>query len=280
MIDVIQQRLSNYNANSLEDEENALKEISQEVILYALSEAGFFEHAAFLGGTCLRINHGLDRFSEDLDFSLKMANGEFKISDYLDEVIRVMNVYGYDIELSGSDKANDSVQSRFLKDDSLKKLLNFKHKQDIRRKIQIKFEVDINPPEGANIVADYLSFPTQFMIMTYDLPSLMAGKVHALLCRPYTKGRDWYDFLWYAGQKIQINTVLLNNALEQMGPWKDQSIQISDDWIHEQLLLKVKSIDWNAAKHDVEKFLKPEKQKALSLWSEDFFVRMTNKLFE
>lgn len=280
MIDVIQQRLSNYNANSLEDEENALKEISQEVILYALSEAGFFEHAAFLGGTCLRINHSLDRFSEDLDFSLKMANGEFKISDYLDEVIRVMNVYGYDIELSGSDKANDSVQSRFLKDDSLKKLLNFKHKQDIRRKIQIKFEVDINPPEGANVVADYLSFPTQFMIMTYDLPSLMAGKVHALLCRPYTKGRDWYDFLWYAGQKIQINTVLLNNALEQMGPWKDQSIQISDDWIHEQLLLKVKSIDWNAAKHDVEKFLKPEKQKALSLWSEDFFVRMTNKLFE
>lgn len=280
MIDVIQQRLSNYNANSLEDEENALKEISQEVILYALSEAGFFEHAAFLGGTCLRINHSLDRFSEDLDFSLKMADGEFKISDYLDEVIRVMNVYGYDIELSGSDKANDSVQSRFLKDDSLKKLLNFKHKQDIRRKIQIKFEVDINPPEGANIVADYLSFPTQFMIMTYDLPSLMAGKVHALLCRPYTKGRDWYDFLWYAGQKIQINTVLLNNALEQMGPWKDQSIQISDDWIREQLILKIKSIDWNVAKHDVEKFLKPEKQKTLSLWSEDFFVRMTNKLFE
>lgn len=279
MIDVIQQRLSSYNVDTLEDEENALKEISQEVILYALSESGFFEHAAFLGGTCLRINHGLDRFSEDLDFSLRVSNENFDIGDYLDDVLRIMKVYGYEIELGGKENASASVQSRFLKDESLKKLLSFKHKQDTRKKIQIKFEVDINPPAGAGVVADYLSFPTQFMVMTYDLPSLLAGKIHALLCRPYTKGRDWYDLLWYVGQKTKVNITMLENALNQMGPWKDQKIQIDEDWVSEQLILKIKSINWNDAKKDVEKFLKPEKQKTLSLWSEDFFVKMTRKIF-
>lgn len=278
MKDIIQERLESYDPQTREDEENAIKEITQEVALYGLEEAGFFEHAIFQGGTCLRIIHGLDRFSEDLDFALRWPSPEFDLNKYLLEASKTMRPYGYEIEIAGEDKADNSVKSRFLKDESIKKLLKFGHRQDPKKKIQIKVEVDINPPTGDKVESNYLDFPTQFMVMTHDISSLFAGKTHALLCRNYVKGRDWYDYLWYISKNAKVNLRMLENALNQSGPWKGQNQYIDDKWLHEKLHEKISGINWDDAKQDVERFLRPDKKKTLKLWSEDFFLKMTRKL--
>lgn len=278
MKDVIQEKLQSYNPQTDEDEENAIKEITQEVALYALAEAGFFEQAIFHGGTCLRMIHRLDRFSEDLDFALRSPNSQIDLDKYLQNVSKTMKVFGYGIEVTGADNADKSVKSRFLKDDSIKKILKFEHKQDIRKKIQIKIELDINPPIGFEMEANYLDFPTQFMLITHDIPSLFAGKTHALLCRNYVKGRDWYDYLWYISKGAQLNLKMLENALHQTGPFQGEKLSLGKEWLHENLNKKIMAINWDEAKKDVEKFLKPDKKKTLSLWSEDFFLKMTDKL--
>lgn len=277
MKDVIQDKLESYKCETKEDEENAIKEITQEVALYGLQEAGFFEKASFHGGTCLRIIHGLDRFSEDLDFVLKKPDSNFDLTPYMDKTIQMMNVYGYQIEISGGDKADNNVRSRFLKDDSIKKLLNFENSLDLRRKIQIKVEVDINPPKGAIDEANYLDFPTEFMVSTHDMPSLLAGKCHALLCRNYIKGRDWYDYLWYISKGTKLNFEMFQAAINQLGPWKGQNTKITAEWIEKELEKKIKSHDWNEVKKDVERFLKPDKKSTLNFWSEDFFLKKTKK---
>lgn len=277
MKDVIQDKLESYKCETKEDEENAIKEITQEVALYGLQEAGFFEKASFHGGTCLRIIHGLDRFSEDLDFVLKKPESDFDLTPYIEKTIQMMNAYGYQIEISGGDKADSNVRSRFLKDDSIKKLLNFENSLDLRRKIQIKVEVDINPPKGAIDEANYLDFPTEFMVSTHDMPSLLAGKCHALLCRNYIKGRDWYDYLWYISKGTKLNFEMFQAAINQLGPWKGQNTKITAEWLEIEFEKKIKSHNWNEVKKDVERFLKPDKKATLNLWSEDFFLKKTKK---
>jgi len=280
MNDVIQEKLKSYDPQSDEDEENAIKEITQEVALYGLEKAGFFEQAVFQGGTCLRTIHRLDRFSEDLDFVLKNPNRDFDINYYLNKASVTMKQYGYAIEITGEDKAEKNVKTRFLKDDSIKKILNFKHKQDLRKKIHIKIEVDINPPAGSSAEPNYLDFPIQFMVITHDIPSLFAGKCHALLCRRYVKGRDWYDYLWYISKNTKINLNMLASAINQTGPWEGEKQNVTKEWVHEKLNQKIKEINWEEAKKDVERFLKPEKKETLKLWEKDFFLKMTNKFIE
>jgi len=278
MNDAIQEKLKSYQSETKEDEENAIKELTQEVVLYGLERASFFEKACFQGGTCLRTIHGLDRFSEDLDFALRTPETKFNLNPYLEKVIETMNVYGYKMEVSGEDKANSNVKSRFLKDDSIKKLLDFEHNQDLRKKIKIKIEVDINPPSGSKSEANYLDFPTDFMIITHDMPSLLAGKCHALLCRNYIKGRDWYDFLWHISQGTVINLPMFKQAINQFGQWEGKNILITKSWIMHELEQKIQTLDWEDVKKDVVGFLKPDKKETLKLWSKDFFIKKLKKL--
>jgi hypothetical protein len=277
MKDVIQEKLESYECTTKEDEENAIKEITQELALYGLKEAGFFEKSSFQGGTCLRIIHGLDRFSEDLDFSLKQPDPDFDINPYLERAMEIMDVYGYKIEVSGEDKADNNVKTRFLKDDSIKKLLNFENTLDMRKKIQIKVEVDINPPKGAVDEANYLDFPIDFMVMTHDMSTLLSGKCHALLCRNYIKGRDWYDYLWYISKGTKINFEMFQEAINQLGPWKGQNVNVTSDWLQIQFEKKIRALDWIEVRKDVQRFLKPNKKETLKLWSEDFFIKKTKK---
>lgn len=279
MKDIIQNRLnSHYELRTAEDELNALKEITQEVVLYALYKVGFFEKACFIGGTSLRIIHSLDRFSEDLDFSTKKPEPNFKLDEYLAKAMEVMKPYGYELTIDEKDIADKSVQSRFLKDDSIKKVLTFKHRQDERQKIKIKVEIDTNPPSGASEKVEFIDFPEDFQILAYDLPSLMSGKLHALLCRPYTKGRDWYDFSWYIKNNCSPNLLLLENSLKQLGPWKGQNIQVDEKLLKNILFEKIDSINWNDVKIDVKKFLSPEKADSLNIWSSAFFESKVKKL--
>ena len=137
--------------------------------------------------------------------------------------------------------------------------------------MKIKLEIDVNPPPGSTFAHTYLDFPLDFEVQHQDLPSNFALKIHALLCRPYVKGRDWYDFTWYTKQKILPNWPHLDAALRQLGPWQGQKLKLTPEWVVDRLNEKIRAIDWKKAATDVERFLGPAERKSLSLWSTRFF---------
>jgi predicted nucleotidyltransferase component of viral defense system len=277
-VEIIKQRLLEYQCKTVLEQENALKEIAQEIALLSLSNSDFFKYAAFQGGTCLRILYGLNRFSEDLDFILNTPNLHFNIEPFIRTMKDDFLGYGYDVELVNKNKLNKTVKMAFIKAESTGGLLLLKDARTNRAKIQIKLEIDTNPPAGSNDELKYLDFPLPYSILVQDLPSLFAGKCHALLCRDYIKGRDWYDFIWYVSRKSPINFSFLKFALEQKGPWEGQIMNIDKKWIIEQLSIKIKTIDWDNAKADVSRFLSAQENKTLELWSHAFFSAMIDKL--
>ena len=278
---LIQERLDAYACTSTVDEDRAVREITQEIVLAALGRTDFFRHAAFHGGTCLRILHGLERFSEDLDFALQAPDRSFRLDRYFSEVRREMAAYGYEIDFIDRSRVDQAVRAAFLKDDSIGDLLQLRYKPRMgpARAIRIKLEVDTNPPAGARLETHYLDFPFPQAVATFDPASLFAGKLHALLCRPYLKGRDWYDFVWYTSRKTPVNLTLLAAALDQTGPWKGSAEAIDREWCLRALKAKIESIDWQRARDDVRAFLRPSDMKSLEVWCRDFFVAQSGKLF-
>jgi predicted nucleotidyltransferase component of viral defense system len=277
-VEIIQQKLLAYECKTVLDQENALKEIAQEIALMALSRSGFFRIASFQGGTCLRILYGLERFSEDLDFVLNKPDASFNWDVYIKSMRDEFSVYGYALEVTNKDKVDKSVRTAFLKADSEGGLLIIKDAKTNRLKLQIKLEIDTNPPEGSRYELKYLDFPLPYSVQTQDLPSLFASKCHALLCRNHIKGRDWYDFLWYVSRKTLINFSLLGSAIHQAGPWAGKHNKVTPEWIIKELRDKINTIDWSVAKKDVSRFLKPRELSTLDLWSSDFFESRLDKL--
>lgn len=280
MIELIQQRLDEYQAGNAVEEEQAIKEIIQEIALFALWKAGFFEVAAFQGGTSLRILHKLSRFSEDLDFILKEPNIEFNWIYYLEKLLENLEEFGLKTEVKDKSRMDQAVRKAVLKDNSVSKQLNlsfYRGKQD--QKQTIKLEIDVNPPSGSGFEYTYIDFPVDYEVCHQDLSSNFALKIHALLCRPYLKGRDWYDFNWYVKKRIKPNLPLLQDALIQDGPWSGKELEIDEAWVREALLKKISSIDWNEAATDVERFLNKIDKDSLKLWDERFFTQKTEDLF-
>ena len=279
-VKIIQERLDSYQCRSQQEEENALREITQEVALSALSRTDFFKFAGFQGGTCLRIFYSLARFSEDLDFILKQPDKDFKLKPYLKSLEIEMQAYGYRLEVIDRSKADSAVKKGFLKDDSLGKVLSLERLKGVTnsRKIKIKLEVDTNPPRGSIFENKFLDFPFPFAATVQDLPSLFAGKNHALLCREYTKGRDWYDFLWYVSRKVSINFEFLSSALNQIGPWRGQGLVVDKLWYYQQMKQKICDVNWGEIKEELARFLKPEDVKTLKIWNEEFFLDRLKKL--
>lgn len=271
-IKIIQDKLDQYKPQNQLEEENALKEIAQEIALSALSRAGFFKVAAFQGGTCLRILYGLNRFSDDLDFALNEPDPSFKWAPYLKNLQTELEVYGFQFKIEDRDK-DTSVKSVFLKDDSIGNILILNHRNQGKSKmIKIKLEIDTTPPLGAKNEQKTINFPVTVPVISHDLPSLIAGKSHALLCRDVAKGRDWFDFIWYAGGKTPINFDLLTKAIKQYGPWKNQKIQVDKKWYSENLSVKIERTDWKKQKKDVERFLKANDLDLLRQWGTAFFL--------
>lgn len=262
-VHIIDQRLEGEGAQSAVEELHSLREITQELVLASLGRTNFFSHASFQGGTCLRIFHGLDRFSEDLDFSLLKANPEFHWGGYLQQIERDLALYGY--ETAGSPEP--------LKDDAIK-TLDFRYAGGTGSlaKIRIKLEIDTNPPEGAQEERRVIDFPFLSRVTVQDLPTLFAGKLHALLCREYLKGRDWYDFLWYTSRRIGVNYPYLAAALKQAGPFKDMELEIDRSWLTDALEKRIKALDFARAALDVRRFIAPSEQGSLELWSEEVFL--------
>ncbi len=281
MIDLMQKRLDKYRVSNQIEEENALKEIVQEIVLFALWRAGFFEVAAFQGGTSLRILHGLNRFSEDIDFILREPNPEFHWQPYLENIAGTCEEFGIAPEVLDKQHMDRNVKAALIKDTSIANQLNLRfYNQQRGRKLTIKLEVDSNPPTGSGFGYTYLSFPVDYEVCHQDLGSNFALKMHALLCRPYLKGRDWYDFNWYIAQGITPNIELLKNRLVQYGPWQGQDVKVDRTWLVNALRDKMSSIDWRDAAADVERFLKPIEQQSLQLWSERFYLHKLEQLHE
>lgn len=279
-IDIIKQRLKDYDAQSKQEEINALKEIYQEIALAGLSRGEFFKIAAFQGGTCLRIIHGLKRFSEDLDFILLSSQSSFKWQHFLKAIELEFQSFGLELKVKERDKAEGAIRTAFLKENSFGKILELKHSRlpSDQQVIKIKLEIDVSPPEGSTFETHFLTYPYPFSILSQDLPCLFASKCHALLCRSYIKGRDWFDFLWYLSKNIPINTSHLKIALNQAGPFKGTLTEINQNWLTNEFEKKILSIDWNIARQDVEVFLAKEDRRYVSHWCKELFQAQLSKL--
>jgi predicted nucleotidyltransferase component of viral defense system len=272
--DLINEKIKEYRPANEIEQELAIMEIMQQFILVSLGRHGFFANAQFHGGTFLKIIHQLNRFSEDLDFLQKSADKNFHWDLILEQLKSDMENEGLYFEISDKSAEGIAVQKAFLKTDSIGKILHIhlpftRHE---RRKIKIKLEIDTIPPAGSEFETHYLYFPILMPITTQTLASSFAGKVHALLCRQYVKGRDWYDFLWYCSKNILINSTFLKNALYQQGPWQGQDIILNNDWLTSAFTKKIKSISWAEAVSDVARFLPLKEQEGLQNWSKDLFL--------
>ncbi len=278
MTTIIQERLKKYSPQTYEEENQVLKEILQEIILCGLSDAGFFKEAVFQGETSLRIFYNLERFSEDLDFILKKPNPNFKWQRFLQVIEDVCKQYGVIPEIIDKTKAENSIQKIILKDNSIVKLLNLSFNYHLMQKLTIKLEIDINPPIGSKSEIKFLDFPLASEVEVQDLSSNFAGKSHALLCRKYIKGRDWYDFIWYVSKEISINFVFLSHAVNQQGFWAGQKIDVTPNWYLAELEKKIYSINWQQAADEVSPFLNELDRKTLKLWGIPFFLDRIKKL--
>ena len=279
-IQMIQQRLLSYNCKTDIEEQQAIREITQEVVLAALGRGDFFKQALFQGGTCLRIFYGLNRFSEDMDFILRNANPEYQLKDHIKHLTDELAAYGYTIEITDRNKAGATIKKVFLKDTSLGKVIDVRHTNltGSMAKIRIKLEIDTNPPAGSGHELKYLDFPFVSAVAVQDKPSLFAGKIHALLCREYIKGRDWYDFIWYTSNRVEVNYGFLSSAINQFGPWKGQTITIDKAWMVQELERKINSIHWKQAARDVHRFVRTAEQPSLNVWSKELFLGQLSKL--
>lgn len=285
MESILKQMLDEHSINNDLDRRNALKEVIQEIVLCGLSRANFFSEAAFYGGTALRIFYGLDRFSEDLDFSLFEVNPNFSFEKYIPGLSNELNSYGLNLEIQIKEKVNDSsIKSAFIKGNTKELILKFFADEALTRNLgngelaRIKFEVDTRPPSFVEVEHKFKQLPIPYEVAIYNMPSLFAGKVHAVLCRSWKnriKGRDLYDFAFYISKKTPINLVHLNARLidsAYLSP--NESLTLND--LKQKLIQHFEGIDFNLAKEDVINFLRyPSK---IDVWSKEYFISLVEEL--
>ena len=286
MNSVIETMIAKYSPQNNEERENAIKEIIQEIALAGLSRAGFFNKVAFYGGTCLRIFHGLNRFSEDLDFALIEKDSNFKLDDYFSSLKKEFTSYGLDmsIELKKKDD-NTEIQSAFLKGNTLMLMMSFFPKsEDAKRvvsdqKIKIKFEIDTDNPSGGVTEFKYKMLPAPYEVQVFDESTLFAGKIHAILCREYkhhVKGRDYYDYLFYIGKGSKFNLKYLENKLKNTGGIIGDNETLTLEKVKEMLRNKFETTDYECAKEDVSNFIYDKD--SLKLWKKELFLSTINML--
>lgn len=283
--------LEKYDLSSREGSYDALREVLQEIVLLGLYEAGFFEQAAFYGGTALRILHKLPRFSEDLDFSLLETKSDFDLQAFQKPLVSTLNAFGFDVSFEIKGKSNDStIASAFVKGNTIKNLINIQSSREVAQRfpreqlIKIKLEVDVNPPLNFETETVFKLTPRPFAIKTFTLSSLFAGKMHAILCTTWgnrPKGRDWYDLVWYLGQAVELDLVHLDARLKQSCKYlesKEVSIPevLTEARIKELLFERIETLDVAKAKDDVQPFIQDKKE--LDLWSRDFFIAIIDNL--
>lgn len=280
---MIKEWIAEYKPKNEDEILDALREIMQEITLAALSRTDFFEKAAFYGGTALRIFYGLDRFSEDLDFSLLKAEEGFTLEPYFSAILTEFDALGIKVRINEKEKAKrSSIESAFLKTETIWKELVL---EDILKQtgvksnkpIKIKIEVDRNPPLGFQTEEKLLIHPFSFYVRCFKLPSLFAGKLHALLYRKWNnrvKGRDWYDLEWYIKKGIPLDAAHFLLRAKDTTDWNAEII--TNEQILELINHKIESVSFTNIKEDVIRFIKDEK--VLSIWSAKYFKDLVEKM--
>ena len=263
--------LSAYSATTEQERRNAIFEVNQQVILAGLYNGGFFDVAAFYGGTCLRIFHGLQRFSEDMDFSLLAPDDKFDFTKYFQPIIDEFAIVGREVEIKKKDKKGfGKVESAFLKDNTDVYDLSFQTDKSIK----IKIEVDTQPPLNFRTEQKLLLQPNSFMTRCFTLPDLFAGKMHALVYRGWknrVKGRDWYDFEWYVRHNVPLDFAHLAERIRQFN-----NEEIGQAAFMAQLKDRLASTNINQVKNDVLPFVRNPKE--LDIWSNDYFVQLADMM--
>ena len=271
---VLKQMLEKYDMTTADGAVNGLREVMQEVALAGLYRGGFFDKAAFYGGTCLRIFYGLPRFSEDLDFSLLESDANFSLEPYFKAVREEFSALGLDVEISAKKKTvRTGIESAFLKSDT--RLFSFAVHAD--KTIKIKFEVDTLPPLGFSTEEKLLLQPFSFYVKCFSLPDLFAGKMHALLFRNWknrVKGRDWFDFEWHVRKGTSINLSHFVVRARQSGNLQGENLTEPD--FRQLLHQRIDSLDVAAARNDVSRFVKDVE--ALKIWSRDYFHELAKRM--
>lgn len=285
MNEALRSLLQRYTPRSADEYENALKEIIQEIALLGLWRAKFFEKAAFYGGSALRILYGLDRFSEDLDFSLLAHSPRFEMPKYCGAIEDELRAFGFAAVVEGKAKSRQSaIESAFIKAGTIENMIRIDVPTEILNRLQrsarlkIKFEVDTAPPQHFQTEVKYVLQPIPFAVKTYSLASLFAGKMHALLFRQWknrVKGRDWYDLVWYVGRDVPVNRRHLCERMRQTGHL-GASERLSDRALKAMIQKKIAMTDLEQAKTDVLPMLRdPE---AIAVWSKDFFLNVCRRI--
>lgn len=284
MNEAIERMMALYACRTTEDYVRALREILQEIALLGLWRSKFFERAAFYGGTALRLLYGLDRYSEDLDFSLLLPSKRFDLSRYGQALEREMESFGFEVSFDQKAAAANAVQSAFLKVDTVKQLLVIEAGEKLVRQLprgrilKVKLEIDTDPPQGFETEVRYLLHPVPFWVRSYALPDLFAGKMHAVLCRRWknrVKGRDWYDLVWFISNHPQLHLSHLEKRMVQTGDWEEGRPLAGKDFysITDKV---IDAVDIEGARKEVEPFVRDPA--ALQVWSDDFFHSVIRRI--
>lgn len=269
MSEIFKTMLSAYDTSTTQAMRNAVFEVNQQIILAGLYNGGFFTEAAFYGGTCLRIFYGLQRFSEDMDFSLLSHNENFDFSKYFQPIVDEFAYIGRDVEITRKEKKSfGKVESAFLKDNTEVYNVSFQTEKSIK----IKIEVDTCPPLNFNTENKLLLQPRSFFTRCFTLPCLFAGKMHALIFRAWknrVKGRDWYDFEWYVKHNIPLD----------FRHFQERVLQFNGEMMDKErfiLLLKQRlaAADMSQVKSDVLPFLANSHD--VDIWSNDYFIQLAD----
>ncbi len=280
---MIKQWLEEYKPKTKEEAEQALREIMQEIALAGLQRSGFFEKAAFYGGTALRVFYELDRFSEDLDFSLLEVDPDFSLEPYLQGIVTEFNALGIKVSVQEKVKSNqNNIDSAFLKSDTVWKELILEdvipqEGLGMRPNIKIKLEVDTKPPLGFKTEEKLLLKPFSFYVKCFTEPDLFAGKMHALLFRKWktrVKGRDWYDMEWYIKKGALLNLDHFMSRAKDSGDWKENTI--TQEQFMKLLNDKISAVSFNNIREDIIRFIRDDK--VLDIWSAGYFRELARQI--
>ena len=271
---VFTQMLSRYPIATKEDLRNATHEVMQQIALAGLYRGGFFDRAAFYGGTCLRIFYGLQRFSEDMDFSLLQADKNFALENYFEPIIAEFKALGKEVVIDKKSKtAQTNVESAFLKENT--EIYNLRFTTE--KRVKIKIEVDTQPPSDFSTEYKLLLLPFSFMTRCYSLSDLYAGKMHAFLFRNWqnrVKGRDWYDFEWHVRNNTILNFNHLQKRAEQISLLDEKDF--TPDIFKAMLKERIEKTNIEAVKNDVRPFLKNPAE--MEIWTTDYFLQLANMI--
>lgn len=280
---MIKEWLEEYKPKNQNEAEQALREIMQEIALAGLQRSGFFEKAAFYGGTALRIFYDLNRYSEDLDFSLLEVNSDFSLEPYLEGIVTEFSALGMEVSVKEKIKTKqNNIDSAFLKADTVWKELVLEGivpqaGLGMRPGIKIKLEVDTEPPLGFETEEKLLVKPFSFYVKCFKQPDLFAGKMHALLFRKWkqrVKGRDWYDMEWYIKKGVQLHLDHFLIRARDSGDWKENDM--SKEQFMQLLEDKISAISFKSVREDVVRFIRDDK--VLDIWSADYFRDLVRQI--